>query len=200
MHGGDGRVAASSATRSGRPVGRADQPVLGRVAGRRAPRRARAPHRRVAGHDPVRRVLAAADPHDPVRLDRDAVLARRLDRRAARRGDEWPQPGVGADDSLAARSTSSVSLTVASSWSISQPSAVGSIGGAVVRRVGRADEPVVRPRDQEHDLARHPDRQPGRLGIRSRGTTRWAPRLGRMRIDAPRTGGPPRPPRRPSRR
>ena len=75
-----------------------------------------------------------------------------------------------------------MALTVASS-SVDLP-AVGdrAVRRALVRRVGRADEPVVGPRHEEHDLARAPGwSAPSLAGMRSRGTTRWAPRLGRMR-------------------
>ena len=94
-----GMVDSSPAIRaSAVGVRRPDQPSLGRVA--RAASRLFAPEDRVdhvARHDPVGRVLAATDPDDTVRLDRDAVLARRLDGRPARRRDERPQPGVRAD-------------------------------------------------------------------------------------------------------
>ena len=47
----------------------------------------------------------------------------------------------------------------------------------------------MRPRDEEHDLARDPDRQPDvARDPRSRGTTRWAPRLGRRRVEPPDSG------------
>ena len=67
-------------------VGGADEPSLGGVARARLGGRATEDAvDDVAGHDPVGRVLAAADAHDAVRLDGHPVLARRLDGRAVGR-------------------------------------------------------------------------------------------------------------------
>ena len=86
-------VASSAAIRAeGVGVGRPDEaPVGGLARARRGRLAAEDGVDDVAGHDPVGRVLAAADPDDAVRLDRDPVLARRLDRRAVRRRDERPE-------------------------------------------------------------------------------------------------------------
>ena len=67
----------------------------------------------VARHDPVRRVLAAAHPHETRRLDRHPVLAGDLDGRCrVRRRDERPQPGVGANDVVAGEVRSSAPFSV----------------------------------------------------------------------------------------
>ena len=176
----------SSAARSAAPTSRRSAVWLGRVR-RRVPPEHGIDH--VAGHDPVRRVLAAADPHDAVRLDRHPMLARGLDRRSARRRDERPQAGVRADDVVAAQVD--VDRRVDRGQQLVDLPAVGrrAVGRAVERRVGRADEPVVRPRDEEHDLAR----APGWSGRSWPGSARAArrggrPRLGRIRSEPPPNG------------
>ena len=61
------------------------------------------------------------------------------------------------------RSTSIVALTVSSS-SVDLPAGRGRVvGRALVRGVGRADQPVVGPRDEEDDLAGDADGQPDRV-------------------------------------
>ena len=84
----------------------------------------------------------------------DAVLARRLDGRAADGAISGRSPAYVPTTSSRRRSTSIVALTVRSSWSTSQPSAAGSSRRSLVRRIGRADQPVVGPRHEEDDLAR----------------------------------------------
>ena len=82
----------------GARVGGTDQPPVGGLAPPRR-RRVGAEHGidDVERHDPVGRVLAAADPHHAVRLDGHPVLARRLDRRAVGRRDQRPEPRVRPD-------------------------------------------------------------------------------------------------------
>ena len=99
------------------------------------------------------------------------------------------------------RSTSIVALTVSSNRSTSQPAADGWSGGPSIRRVGRADQPVVGPRDEEDDPAGDPDRQPGLVrdpfaAARRGGRRGWA---GCSATDHG-TGGRAGPPRRRSRR
>jgi len=53
-----------------------------------------------------------------------------------------------------------------------------SVGGTAILMIRRPDHPSIRPRDQEADTVRYPQRQPYSLGIRSRRTTMWVPRLG----------------------
>ena len=172
-----------------------------RSAAPRAASRPRAASIDVAGHDPVGRVLAAADADDAVRLDRDAVLARCLDGRAARRRDQRPQAGVRADHVVPPQVD--VEGRVDRREQLVDLPAVGrgSARAALVRRVGRADQPVVGPRDEEHDLARDPDRQAG-AGSGSAPAGRRGGRRGSAgsASTAARTGGPGRRPRRRSRR
>ena len=99
------------------------------------------------------------------------------------------------------RSTSIVALTVSRSSSTSQPAAAGSRRRALERGVGRADEPVVGPRDEEDDLAR----APGSSARSGSGSARAARRGGRRgwagsASSRPRTGDRARPPRRRSHR
>ena len=86
------------------------------------------------------------------------------------------------------RSTSIVALTVSSSRSTSQPAADG-------RAAGPSNGASVVPISQWSGHGTRKTILPGTrmvrpivLGIRARGTTRWAPRLGRIRIDAPLNG------------
>ena len=116
----------------------------------------------VAGHDPIGRVLAAADPGQAVGLGRHPMLARRLDGRAvgALVRDERTESGVRADE------------VVAREVDVEGPVHGGQELGDVVagrddlvrlaveRDVGRPDDPVIGPRNEEHDLAGDPDGQP----------------------------------------
>ena len=77
-----------------------------------------------------------------------------------RRGDQGSQPGIRADDVRAVevdvqdpvdRGQKLVDLGMTGRRSIDRP---------VIRGIGRADEPEVRPGDEEHDLAWHADREP----------------------------------------
>ena len=76
------------AGRPGRRAPRAGRrPAIGELGGRARPGPGGGAQHGVdgvAGHDPVRRVLAAADADQARRLDRDPVLARHLDRRRRR--------------------------------------------------------------------------------------------------------------------
>ena len=143
----------------------------------------------VARHDPVGRVLAAADPDDAVRLDRHAVLARRLDRRAVGRRDERPQPGVRADDIVPRqvdvhRRVDRVEQLVdlpAGRRRVARPgprTARRSCRSASGPATGRGRRSCPGPGWSARSV----------FGIRSRGTTRWAPRLGRIRSEPPPNG------------
>ena len=88
------------------------------------------------------------------------------------------------------RSTSIVALTVSSRRSTSQPAAAG-------RAAGPSNGASVVPISQWSGHGTRNTILPGTrivspvlFAIRSRGTTRWAPRLGRMRSDPPRNGWP----------
>jgi hypothetical protein len=118
----------------------------------------------VAGHDPIRRVLAARDPDDAVALDRDAMLAGCLHGRATTRRDERPQPGVRADHVTTLQAD--IERVIDGPQQLIDLPAVGGRprGPSLVRRVRGADQPVVGPWDEEHDLAGHADRQAGRRG------------------------------------
>ena len=136
----------------------------------------------VASHHPVGRVLAAADPHDAVGARRSPG-ARATPSRSSRPDGaiSGRSPAYVPTTSSRVRSTSIVALTVAEQL-VDLPAGGGRmLGGPVVGRVRRADQPVVGPRDEEHDLARAPGSSARPCsGSASRGTTRCAPRLGRM--------------------
>ena len=96
-------VGASRPPRRRARAGRRRRPAGASTVPRRPARRLVAEHAergvdRLLGHQPVGRVLAAADPDEAVGLDDDPMLARGRDRRAARRRDQRPQPGVRPDD------------------------------------------------------------------------------------------------------
>ena len=163
-HLGDGRDGRKSRDDPVERVGlrRADEAALLRVAGPGLGAVATEDGvERIAGHDPVGRVFAAADANDPGRADGHPVLARGLDGRAVRRGDERPKPGVRADD-IGPREVHVHRGIDRIEEFVHLPARGGRTGRRSLERgVGRADEPVIRPRDKEDDLARHPDREPG---------------------------------------
>ncbi len=89
------------------------------------------------------------------------MLARRLDGRAVGRGDERPQPGIGAHDVIAGEGH--VERRVDRGKELVHLPARGrrTRRRALEQGVRRADQPVLGPRDQEDDLTRDPDGQPG---------------------------------------
>ena len=176
-------------------IGGADEPAVRRQARTRAGRIV--PERgihHITGHDPVGRVLAATDADDAIGLGRDAMLARGLDRGAARRRDKRTETGIRPHDVRPLQVTSIVALTVSRSLSTSQPSAVGRSGAPSTAHPSsrRARSPAT-ARGRRSCRARGSSARRC-AGMRDRGTTRWAPRLGRMRIAPPPNGWTGRPP------
>ena len=138
---------------------RADDRQLGRRA--RPARALVAEHGidRVAGHDPVGRVLAAAHPHQAGRLDADPVLARDPDRRRGPDGAiSGRSPAYVPTTSSRVSRRSRAPLSVPRISSTSSSLAADRSTGPAVRLVGRADDPVARPRDEERDAAGDPER------------------------------------------
>lgn len=115
----------------------------------------------VAGHEPIRRELAAADPDEPVRLDDDPMLARCGDRGtgALDLGDERPHARVYADDVVALEIDVERAVDRADQLADLVRGGDRAIDRAFVWRVRRPDEPVTRPRNQEDGLAGNADRE-----------------------------------------
>ena len=153
----------------------------------------------VAGHDPVRRVLATGHPHEAVllgvtRCSRDALTVVPPDGAISGRSPEYVPT-----TSSARRSTS---IAGSPSRAAHRPRGRSRRRDrARLRCVGRADQPVTRPRDEEHDLARDADasarhrRDPRRGG--RRGARRGSAGSASSRLSSGTSG---RPPRRRSRR
>jgi hypothetical protein len=127
---------------------------------------------RVARHDPVRRVLPSGHDDEPWRRVGDHVLAGQPGGLLALAREQWAQTRVDALDVLLGEPRREETVHV-----VQEVLDVGRRGGwvglvEVPVGVGRADDPVPTPRDdEEHRLLGAQD-DAGPEWIRSRGTTR----------------------------
>ena len=184
--------AASSAavSRTSVPAVRADQRQVRGARGRHAGQPGDGGVDGVLGHDPVGRVLAAGDQHQPGHRRDDGVLAGQPAGLVRLPRQQRPQPGVDAEDLVGGHRPGEHPVDL-----VEQVGDVGAAGGRVVaveppRGVGGADDPVLAPRDDEQHAGRGPQDQAGRVppappsrapSIADRGTTRCTPLEARTR-------------------